>query len=237
MLEFEVSVHWTSLMGIASGVISFASYLPYVRDMVWGSTRPQQTSWFIWSLLSSISLLALIVDGATTSLPFVASQCGITCAILLFSLQRGERTRMTRLDHGVLAIAALGIALWWVTDEPAYALLLSVGVSFAAGTCTVVKAYEAPKTETLSTWLLTCLGAVCAMAAVTQPGWTMFVYPAYLLLLGAAISTALLLGRRRDAARDVRRPLVPMGNGGRVLIARPMPGPNRFAQVLLPRMG
>ncbi|MGR3490734.1 MAG: hypothetical protein ACU0DW_01640, partial [Shimia sp.] len=194
MLEIQFAVHWTALIGIASGVVSFGSYMPYVRDMVWGTTRPQQTSWFIWSLLSAISLVALIVDGATTSLPFVASQCGITCAIFLLSLRMGVRTQMTRLDHGVLAIAALGICLWYATDDPAYALFLAIGVSMAAGSCTIVKAYRTPSSETLATWLLTCVGAVCAMAAVAQPIWTLYVYPAYLLILGAGISGAIILG-------------------------------------------
>lgn len=183
--------------GLISGLLSAYAFLPYAIDTLYGRTRPQRASWFIWSVLASISLVAQIAEGAGASLWFAGVQTAGTAIIFLIGLWRGVGGVGSWTDICVLTGAALGLVLWSVTDAPAYALLTSIGISCLGGSVTVWKAYKSPESETLTTWMTCFVASACAMLAVGTVDWLLLAYPIYLLVLNGAIVMAIMLGRRR----------------------------------------
>ena len=187
--------------GLISGLLSALAYAPYVFDTLRGSTRPQRASWFIWSVLASISFFAQIAEGAVQSLWFAGVQTGATVLIFLLSLKRGTGGLHSLVDIAILCVAAMGVALWIYTDTPAYALIIAIGVSLLGGTVTITKAYAAPNSETLSTWATCFIASGFAMLAIGSVDWMLLAYPAYLFTLNGAIVLAIFLGRRREAPK------------------------------------
>lgn len=55
-------------LGLLSGAISTAAYLPYIRDTYLGHTSPEPASWLIWSVLELIAFLGQVFEGASVSL-------------------------------------------------------------------------------------------------------------------------------------------------------------------------
>ena len=185
--------------GLLSGLLSAYAYAPYAFDILRGQTHPQRASWFIWSVLASISLFAQIAEGATQSLWFAAVQTGGTVFIFLLGLRRGVGGLANMADALVLVGAAFGLVLWMYTDNAAYALLISIAISLLGGAVTVLKAYRAPETETMATWAACFCASICAMLAVGALDWMLLAYPLYLFTLNGAIMAAIWLGRRRVA--------------------------------------
>jgi hypothetical protein len=185
------------LLGLASGVLSFAAYLPYIRDTLAGRTQPQRASWLIWSVLSTIALCGQIYEGASASLWFAGVQVSATVLIFGLSLRWGVGGVMDRRDAVILALAGAGVVLWSLTDTPAYALAITITISLLGGSVTVAKAFQAPRSETLSTWTMGFVASGLAIAAVGQIDPVLMAYPAYLLLLNGAI----VAGRLRRAVQ------------------------------------
>lgn len=191
------------IFGLLAGALSLIGYLPYLNDTLRGRTQPQRASWFIWSVLSCIALAAQIFEGAGSSLWFAGVQCGATCVIFLAALPRGVGGLMHKRDRKVIVAAGIGIALWIATDTPGYALGISIAVSLLGGAVTVQKAYAAPESETLGTWVLSLAASICALIAVGGLSPILLAYPAYLLTLNGAIVAAILVGRQRSRVPSV----------------------------------
>ncbi|WP_147114094.1 hypothetical protein [Tateyamaria sp. syn59] len=198
-----------AFFGLASALLSIYAFYPYARDVVRGRTQPQRACWLIWSVLGSIALVSQIVEGATASLWFAAIQVGWTMVIFGLSIWRGQGRFLNPGDEAILAAAAIGLGLWAATDSAAYALLITISISMLGGAATIAKAYRTPGTETMSTWVISWLAAVCAICAVKHLDWVLLAYPLYLLCLYTGIILAMVLGRTRGhhaAFATTRRP-------------------------------
>ncbi|MEM8656411.1 MAG: hypothetical protein AAGF36_16895 [Pseudomonadota bacterium] len=188
------------LFGIASAVLSIYAFVPYARDILRGHTRPQRACWLIWSVLGSIALITQIAQGATESLWFAAIQVTWTVAIFGLAVWRGTGPLLTPGDEYILAAAGMGLAIWAFTRDPAYALLITISISMLGGIATMRKAFRAPATETMATWVVSWIAAACAVAAVGALDWVLLAYPLYLLSLYTGIVVAMVMGRGRAPA-------------------------------------
>lgn len=187
------------MFGGLATLLSIIAYLPYILNTLRGQTRPHRACWMIWSVLATIALFSQLYEGATTSLGFSAAQAGCTTLVFLLSVVRGQGTFMTRTDGVVLAAASIGLALWYLTDTAAYALLLSITISLMGGMLTIQKTYWFPDSETMATWHLSFIAAGFAALAVGSLDWVLLAYPVYLLILNGAIIGAWALGQMPKA--------------------------------------
>ncbi len=186
------------LLGLASGVLSCLAYLPYIRDTIKGQTQPQRASWLIWSVLGSISLVSQIYEGATSSLWFAGVQVTGTIIVFGLSVRSGLGKYLHKTDYAILLFASFGLLLWLFTENAAYALAISIGISLLGGTVTVTKAYQNPDSETLSTWVISLIASICAALSVGRVDWILLSYPLYLFTLYTAFVIAIVAGRTRE---------------------------------------
>ena len=57
-----------ALLGVSAGLVGVFDTVPYLRDVLRGSTRPHRGTWLIWSALAVVVCLAQWADGASWSL-------------------------------------------------------------------------------------------------------------------------------------------------------------------------
>lgn len=185
------------VFGVLSAVIGLFGYAPYIRDTVSGKNKPERCSWLIWSVLGTLAFFSQLYEGATQSLWFAGTQVSATILVFLLSIRKGAGHFMSVSYFVVLGIAAIGLYAWYFTETAAYALFLTIGVSFVGGSLTVRKAYHHPETETPLTWVLALLSSALALLSVGRIDWILLAYPLYLFTLYAAILMALFLANRR----------------------------------------
>lgn len=212
--EYFSSVDARLCFGVGAGLLSTIAFVPYILDTLAKRTRPQRASWLIWSVLGSIALGSQIYEGATSSLWFAGVQVAGTVIILLLSIRRGSGTFLSNTDFGILAAAGVGLVLWYFTETAAYALAITISISLLGGLATAVKAFYAPHSETLSTWVISFIASIFAVLSVGKADLILLAYPVYLLVLYLAFIIAILLGRVRRAAAT----LMP----GTIYFIRPM---------------
>lgn len=184
------------VIGILAGILSAISYIPYVKDTLWGTTKPERASWLIWSVLTSIAFFTLLAKGATASLWEVGVEVVAVTVVFFLSLHFGVGGT-SRRDIIILCIAALGLVLWYFTKEPAIALFISIGIDATGTIPTLIKSYQDPGSETLTTWILVCISGFLAMIAVGSFNIALLSYPFYIFAANGGTALAMILGRKK----------------------------------------
>lgn len=183
-------------LGLFAGFLSIIMYIPYVRDIFRGTTKPERASWFIWAVLGGIAFFTQLAKGATDSLWLTLAQTIGVILISLLSIKYGVGG-LTKRDVVALMGAGVGLFLWYLTSEAAVALIIVIIIDAIGGFLTVVKTYENPESETLSTWLLSGTSGIFAAFAVGSFNYILLAYPLYIIVINYAVVGALLLGRRK----------------------------------------
>jgi hypothetical protein len=191
-----------ALVALIGTVISVFDAAPYIRDTIRGSTRPHRGTWLIWMSLSWVVLASNRADGAVWSMLPLAAQALQNCAIFFLSIRRGEGG-VDRLDRLMLAVAALGVAGWFVFTDPTLATLAVILADVMGALMMLPKAWRDPSSETISTFVLSSVVGICAFAAVGSFAFSLVIYPAYYIAVNGIIAGVLIYRRPVVGALDV----------------------------------
>ena len=186
------------VLGVLAGVVGVMDTIPYIRDTVWGRTRPHRGTWLIWGALAIVVCLSQRADGASWSLIMAAVQAALTGIIFLLSIRRGEGGLGTT-DLIMVAIAGAGVVGWIVADQPIIATACVVAADLVGAAMMTPKAYRDPDSETFATFACGSLGGARAAGAVAAADLSLLLYPAYYCLANLAIAV-LIVHRRRALA-------------------------------------
>jgi hypothetical protein len=182
------------ILGILAGLASVANTVPYVRDVVRGTTRPHRGSWLIWAVTASVVYASQRADGASWSLIMAGAQAVLTAFVFLLAIRRGEGG-LSAGEAAMIVLAGAGVAGWIVADEPLVATACVVAADLIAAGLMVPKTYRDPSSETFATYALASVGGVLAAGAVGTGDPSLLLYPLYFCAINAAI--ALLIAQRR----------------------------------------
>jgi hypothetical protein len=187
------------ILGVLAGVMSVANTVPYVRDVVRGTTRPHRGSWLIWAVTAIVVYASQRADGASWSLIMAGAQAVLTAFVFLLSIRRGEGGLSSR-DASMIALAAAGVAGWMVADEPFVATACVIAADLIAAGLMVPKTYRDPTSETFATFALASVGGALAAGAVGAADPSLLLYPLYFCAVNGAIAVLIAQRRARVAA-------------------------------------
>jgi len=184
------------IFGFLAALLSIFAVLPYIRDIFKGKTKPERASWLIWTVLGSIAFFSQLAKGATNSLWMVgvSTLCVLIVSILSIKFGTGGFAKRDKIS---LTFAALGILLWFFTKEAAIALMITIFVDLMGSSLTIIKSYEDPESETISTWILAFISGIFAALSVGEWSFILLVYPLYIFLANLSVVVAILLGKKR----------------------------------------
>lgn len=186
------------VLGIASGLIPLIGILPYVRDILRKTTKPERASWFIWMVLGGIAFFSQLSKGATNSLWLAGMSVLSVTIVFLLALRYGEGG-LDRRDVIALIVSFFGLVLWYLTKDATIALLLVIAVDTSGSVLTTMKAYEDPGSETMITWFLDGIAGLLSAISVGAFNWILLVYPLYICVANLAVVGAMLLGKKKPS--------------------------------------
>lgn len=190
--------------GYISALLSIVMVFPYIRDIFKLETKPERGSWFIWTILGFIAFFSQLAKGATDSLWMTGGQTAAVLVIFLLSLKYGYGGFGKRDLQG-LAGAGVGLFLWYITREAAYALIFVILVDGIGTLLTAIKSYNDPESETLSTWVISGTSGIFGMMAVGSLDLILLAYPLYIMLANYLIVATITLGKRRRRGKHQRQ--------------------------------
>ena len=190
--------------GIVAGILQLVASAPYVRDILRGSTRPQRSTWTIWTTLAFVVLASQWASGARWSLALVIGQAAACTVIFVLAMRRGVGG-VTPVELVLLGIAALGIAGWQIADDPIIATCSVVTADLIGMALMLPKTYQSPGSETPSTFAIGAVSTLFALAAIESLAPALVIYPAYILVADVTLVTLIVLRRRALAVAPTPR--------------------------------
>ncbi|HWB34052.1 MAG TPA: hypothetical protein VG753_01910 [Candidatus Paceibacterota bacterium] len=187
---------WHQIAALVTGVLTISAVLPYVRDMLQGTTRPNLVTWGLWLIIQTIFILAQFSSGASWSVVLPLAEMGTVGVVFILGLFGYGYKKYVLLDIVCLVTALAAIMLWQLTSQPLAALLLSVVADMVASIPTLRKAYLDPRSETPSAYLLVVVSAACAGLSTTALDLPNLLWPVYIFILNGSVLALILLGRR-----------------------------------------
>ncbi len=178
---------------IISSILTVASAIPYLIDVMKGKTKPRIVSWLIWSVLTGIASAASFVDHQYASGILTLCASIETFAIVVLGLLKSADRSLEKLDVYCLAGSIVGLLLWLVFNSPAIAVIASVTIDLIGAIPTIKHIWHKPYEETWSTFLLAAIGGACTVFAATDTRVTALAYPIYIALINALFAAIILI--------------------------------------------
>jgi hypothetical protein len=148
-----------NVLTIITIVLAFVGYIPYLKDIIFGNTKPHIYSWLVWTILN-ITLFSIQFNNGAGPISFIYLITGVICTvIMLFGIGDGIRN-ITKLDGLFLVLSLISLGMWVIAKEPLVSSILIALVNVMALLPTFRKSWFNPFEETLSTYILSTVRTV-----------------------------------------------------------------------------
>jgi len=185
-----------SLSAIAIA-LTFAAFVPYIRAIVSGTTRPHVFSWVIWGATTFVVFLAQLEGkGGVGAWPIGVSG-SITIFIAFLAYAKRADITITKTDWLFFISALSSLPLWYFTADPLWAVVILTTVDVLGFGPTVRKAYSSPHSESLLFFALFAARNVLVIFALEHYSVTTVLFPA--VIAAACMSLMAMLTVRRRA--------------------------------------
>jgi len=182
------------IAGIATG-IAIISYAPYIRDILLKKTKPHAFSWFVWSTLVVITLIAQIMGDAGPA-AFVTGFTAVVCYFIFFISLKYSKLNIAKSDWVPLIMAGLAIVGWLISRSPVVAVIMVTLADILGFIPTLRKSYFHPWDETVSTYVLNVVKHFISLFALSTVSLTTALYPAYLVIANMVLVGFLMVRRK-----------------------------------------
>lgn len=163
-------------LGILSGLLAFLFYLQVFRQTLIGRTRPNPTSWFIWTFNDTLILACSWSLGAWNSLwvPLVYSVFGW----FIFAVAvRKDKRLPTPLEW----VCVVGSVLGWgayLSTHAFWSIIVGSMVNSLAAIPTMRNAFQEPQRENLGAWMLISTSLLCMCLSIERFEVSLWIFPA-----------------------------------------------------------
>lgn len=171
------------LLSAAAIALTFAIFVPYIRSILQGRTKPHVFSWFIWALATFVVFLAQLAGGAGTGAWAIGVSGIITCYVAILAYMKRIDRSVTKSDCAFLIVALAALPCWYFTSNPLWAVAILTGVDLAGFGPTFRSAYARPHLERTGFYSLAALRNLLVILALERHSVTTVLFPA---VIGAA---------------------------------------------------
>lgn len=155
------------LLSMIAGALVVVAVIPYIRAIVRGKTKPSKASWVVWTLLSTITAAGMFQAGTINyQIPIVALG---DSAILVLAFKYGT-PGWRPVERWSLVAGMASIALWVATQDPLWAIVISLSTNFVGALPTFTKLWSEPGSEDPTAWSIVTVSAILQTIAVSE--WT-----------------------------------------------------------------
>ena len=188
-------IDYKSLFSVLAVVLTLVAYIPYLRSILKGQTKPHMYSWLVWFVDSLIIFILQLTNNAGPG-AYVTLAAAVMCFIvLILSFSKGTKD-IKKVDGIFLITAFIALGLWWFAKQPLLSAILITGVDLFGFAPTVRKAWRAPNSETATFYFINSIRFVLAILALSQYSIINMIYPATWLVANGLFGISLVLRRK-----------------------------------------
>jgi len=143
---------WGTIIGLIAVIVSTIGYLPYIINVFLAKTKPHAFSWLIWAVLTGISSVVQLTEGAGPGAWVTIATSISTGFIFVLSFKYGTHD-IKRFDWIILFSAFVAIIPWVITRDPLLSIILVTFIQVSGFLPTARKVYKHPHEETAVTFV------------------------------------------------------------------------------------
>jgi len=183
------------LLSALAIALTFIAYIPYIKSIQAGATKPHVFSWVIWGLSTLIVFTAQLAGGGGVGAWPIGVSALITIYVALLAFIKRTDNTITAADWSFFSLAMLSLPVWIATDDPLWAVVILTAVDLFGFGPTFRKAYWRPFEEQLLFFGLMAIRNFISVGALEAYSLTTILFPA---VTGAAcvIFIAMVMFRR-----------------------------------------
>lgn len=169
-------------------VIDIIGSIFYLRSIIYGFTRPNVVSWFIWMLAPFIGVFFQIKAGAGLSvLPVFMSGLGPFFVIILSIFNKNAYWKVRTFDIYCGVLALLALVLYVLTHNLGMTILFAILSDFLAAIPTVVKSWKFSETESYSIYVAGIIINVLGLLTIKNWIFPIYSFSFYIVLINLII--------------------------------------------------
>lgn len=191
---------WKLILGIASAIVAFVNYLPYLIGVMQNRLHPHAFSWVIFTIITAVIATAQLVEHAGAGAWATGTTSLTTCLIAYYALKNGGY-RVTQLDKLSLAGALMAIPAWILTANPLVAVIILTFIELLGFLPTYRKAWRQPHDESILAFSLTLLKYALALGAMQSCTLTTVLFPVTLIILSSLLIIELAVRKHVTIAK------------------------------------
>lgn len=178
-------------------VLTFVAFVPYIRSILAGVTKPHVFSWVIWGSTTVIVFFAqLEAKGGIGAWPIGVSGAITTFIAALAFIKRSDIS-ITKTDWFFFLSALASLPVWYFTSDPLWAVVVLTSVDLLGFAPTIRKAYDFPHNENIPFFLFFIARNTFALLALEHYSVATVLFP--LSVSSACLLLAIMVSYRRKA--------------------------------------
>jgi len=171
------AVPYKEILSATAIALTFAAFVPYIRAILGGTTKPHLFSWIIWSITTFVIFLAqLEANGGVGAWPIGVSAVITMLIALLAYVERSDIT-ITKTDRLFLVFALSALPLWYFTSDPLWTVVILTAVDVFGFGPTFRKAYADPYSEPLLFYYLFSIRDLLVIVALENRSVITVLFP------------------------------------------------------------
>jgi hypothetical protein len=187
---------WHPWLGSIAGVGQALAVIPYVKDVLRGTTRPNIVSWSLWTLAVLITLAAQITAGASWPALILVGATVANVTVIVLALFGYGYTKFGTVEWICLFLSLAALIFWRITEQPLVAIGFAITADCIAYIPTLVKTYKDPFSETAVYWLLLVVTDLMAIASTTLFNAANLAFPIYYASINTVLFGLIIFGQR-----------------------------------------
>ena len=169
-------------------VVNLFLSLWYVKTIIYGNTKPNIISWFVWMLAPFVgTFLALKAGAGFSASGIFMAGFGPLLVIIVSLWRKNAYWKITKLDIicGILALVAL--ILYILTRNLGISILFAIISDGLAAIPTLVKSWKFPETESSSTYVGGIVNNILSLLIIKNWVFSIYSFNIYFVVINIAI--------------------------------------------------
>lgn len=168
----------------------------YIKETIKGNTKPNRVSRLMRTIAPMIATWAALSDGIhRAALPVFMSWFGPFLIFLASFVNKKAYWKLEKFDYICGASSALALLLWWLTKEPAIAIIFAIISDTFAAIPTLIKWWKHPQTESVAAFIGWLFSASTAFFALKVFSFTELAFPIYLVTIDILLIGSIIIGK------------------------------------------
>ena len=181
--------------------LTFIAFIPYIRSIHLGKTKPHAFSWIIWASVTFIIFLAQLSDHAGAGAWPIGVSGLITLYVAFLAYTKKSDRMISNIDWLFFILAMASLPLWYFTSNPLWSVVILTTVDLLGFVPTFRKSYNHPYEEQLTFFNLMASRNLISIIALENYSIITLLFPAA-TAIACILFVLMVIIRREKLKKD-----------------------------------